>query len=95
MKIKDYNSLISRAIAAIETPKDLNKRERNELIEDLEAIKQTEDVKYKVWLTIEKVDYNRGTYEDVSPFPVMAGEFDSVADADACIVNLTGTSSLK
>jgi len=53
--------------------------------------------KFKVWVTIERID-NPGTaeeeYEDVSAFPVCAGEFETIEEADKFIVELTGDSSL-
>jgi hypothetical protein len=51
-------------------------------------------MKFKVWLEIEAVDDNLGVYEDVSPFPVCLGEFDSAEEADQAIIELTGKSSL-
>ena len=48
---------------------------------------------YKVWITIEKIvikEDGETTYEDVAPFPVSLGPFDSFEDADAEIIILTG-----
>jgi hypothetical protein len=49
---------------------------------------------YKVWVEIEEVDDNSSTYVDVSNFPVCLGEFTSLEDADAAIIELTGQSTL-
>jgi len=52
---------------------------------------------YKVWVSIEKIT-NPGKdsedYEEASAFPVCAGEFKSVEEADDFIKSLTGQSSL-
>ena len=50
---------------------------------------------YKVWVEIEEIDEDNYSYQDVSPFPVSLGEFDSLEEADAAIVELTGHSSLS
>lgn len=50
---------------------------------------------YKVWVEIEKCDYSSGEYKAVSPYPVCAGEFASIKDADLFIVKLTGDSSIE
>ena len=52
-------------------------------------------VTFKVWMEIEMVDDDSGIYEDVSPFPVCAGEFDTAEEADEWIVKMTGKSSLS
>lgn len=41
MKIRDQIELINRAIAALETPDDLTRKEIGELIEDLDAYANT------------------------------------------------------
>jgi hypothetical protein len=51
-------------------------------------------MKYKVWIEIEAIDEETNFYEDASLFPVCLGEFDSLEEADASIVELTGKSSL-
>ena len=51
---------------------------------------------YKVWIHIEKISTSpdgETHYEDVSPFPVVLGEFDSFDEADAAVVELTGEST--
>ena len=48
---------------------------------------------YKVWLEIEKVNDEDNIYEDASAFPVCAGVFNTVEEADAFIVSLSGKSS--
>lgn len=50
--------------------------------------------KFKVWVEIEAADDVLDQYEDVSPFPVRVGVFDTIEEADAAIVALTGQSSL-
>lgn len=49
--------------------------------------------KFKVWVEIEMVNDDLGIYEDISPFPVCIGEYDSLEEADYAIVELTGKSS--
>jgi hypothetical protein len=51
-------------------------------------------MKYKVWVEIEAIDYENNAYQEASPFPVCAGEFDSLEEADQFIIGLTGDSSL-
>lgn len=50
-------------------------------------------MKYKVWLEVEAVDDDEEIYENVSSFPVCAGEFDSPEEADDFIENITGQRS--
>jgi len=50
---------------------------------------------YKVWVEIEEIDEDNDSYKDVSPFPVSIGLYDTIEDADAAIVALTGFSSLS
>lgn len=53
---------------------------------------------YRVWITIEKIteeENGEAKYEDVSPFPVMLGSFDSIEKADQVIIELTGETSLR
>ena len=50
---------------------------------------------YKVWVEIEEIDEDNYSYQDVSPFPVSLGEFSTIEEADAAIVELTGHSSLS
>lgn len=52
-------------------------------------------MKYKVWIEIEAVDEDNDIYESVSDFPVCYGDFDTLEDADRCIVELTGKSTIK
>jgi len=51
--------------------------------------------KYKVWVEIEEVDEEAGSYENVSPFPVCMGTFDSIDEADSFIISNLGKSSLR
>jgi len=51
-------------------------------------------VTYKVWMEIEECDDENNHYEDASAFPVCLGQFNSIEDADAAIVKITGQSSL-
>ena len=51
-------------------------------------------MKFKVWVEIEAVDEELNAYEDASAFPVCLGTFDTVEEADAKIVEVTGESSL-
>lgn len=50
---------------------------------------------YKVWVEIEEIDEDNHSYKDVSPFPVSLGMYDTLEEADAAIVELTGHSSLS
>jgi hypothetical protein len=54
--------------------------------------------KYKVWVEIEKIS-NEGEkdekYEDISPFPVCLGEFDSYEEAEEHVQAITGQSTLN
>jgi hypothetical protein len=51
--------------------------------------------KYKVWVEIEEADDENDSYENASPFPVCAGEFRSLVEADQFIIKLTGDSTLQ
>lgn len=51
-------------------------------------------MKYKVWVEIEEIDEDKDRYENVSSFPVCVGVYDTLEDADKCVIELTGDSSL-
>ena len=51
-------------------------------------------MKYKVWVEIEAIDEESNFYEEASNFPVCLGEFNSLEEADASVIELTGKSSL-
>lgn len=54
--------------------------------------------KYKIWVEIEKIS-NEGEegedYQNVSPFPVCLGEFESFEEAEKHVQEITGQSTLN